>query len=309
MLRWLDVPWLDNLMDKDHVDDKGDLWKSTKQIICQTGRPYDRCSIRTSSYKQLTCFGYIVESLKKIVYFLSYVSAISINLRAIFLMELSIDSFEFWTCIISTTCTTLISLYLVMLMSSQCIKLPPKPTPFVYKGYVPFVLSSSLRLLLDLRKDVYGQFIFAYIYIVLLVCFFSLQLFSTFTKKFTIRAPVNFWFYKFISFNFVTNDGAYKKVVRLFDTLGSLFGLVGLVLGLFSLLMDQYDVEFELQGELKEAADGLRSFVNGLKDISDGFKEIINAIDFKITCELVYSTLATGSAAAFILSIVPGIIK
>ena len=68
-------------------------------------------------------------------------------------------------------------------------------------------------------------------------------------------------------------------------------------------------MEFELQGELKEAADGLRSFVNGLKDISDGFKEIINAIDFKITCELVYSALATGSAAAFILSIVPGIIK
>ena len=221
-------------------------------------------------------------------------------------MELSIDSFEFWTCIISTTCTTLISLYLVMLMCTQCFNLPPKPTPFVYKAYVPFVLSSSLRLLLDLRKDVKGQYIFAYIYVVLLTCFIFLQLFSTFTKKMTIKAPVNFWFYKFIGFNFYANDGAYKKVVRLFDTLGSLFGLVGLILGLFSLLMDQYDLEFELEGELKEAADGLKTFVDGVKDVSDGLKQIIKAFDFKVTCEIIYSTLASGTAAAFVLSIIPG---
>ena len=294
------------MLNYQHIDDKGDKWNSTKQIICQTGKPYDRSSIRTSSYKQLTFFGYIVESIKKLVYFFSYVCAISMNMRAIFLMELSIQSFEFWTCIISTTCTTLISLYLVVLMSSQCFSLPPKPTPFVYKAYVPFVLSSSLRLLLDLRKDVKGQYIFAYIYLVLFICFIFLQVFSAFSKKMTVKAPVNFWFYKFIGFNFYANDGAYKKVVRLFDTLGSLFGLVGLILGIFSLLMDQYDMEFELQGELKEAAEGLRSFVGGVKDVSDGLKQIIKTFDFKVTCKMIYSTLAGGTAAAVFLSVVPG---
>ena len=221
-------------------------------------------------------------------------------------MELSIKSFEFWTCIISTTCTTLISLYLVVLMSTQCFSLPPKPTPFVYKAYVPFVLSSSLRLLLDLGRDVYGQYVFTYIYVVLLSCYIFLQVFSTFSKKMTIKAPVHFWFYKFIGFNFYANDGAYKKVVRLFDTLGSLFGLIGLILGMFSLLMDQYDMEFELQGELKDAADGLKSFVGGIKSVSDGLKQIIKAFDFKVTCDMIYTTLASGSAAAFILSIIPG---
>merc|ERR1719347_335002 len=100
------------------------------------------------------------------------------NLRAILLMELSIYSFEFWTCIISTVCTTLISLYLVILVCIQCFKLPPRETPFLSQVYVPFVLSSGIRLLLDLHKDPEGQYIFAYSYIILMLSFVVLQILS-----------------------------------------------------------------------------------------------------------------------------------
>eukprot|EP00092_Neocalanus_flemingeri_P001559 GFUD01001661.1.p1 GENE.GFUD01001661.1~~GFUD01001661.1.p1 ORF type:complete len:1153 (-),score=202.90 GFUD01001661.1:50-3508(-) len=322
---WRDVPWLDNILTDKHIDDKGDRWKSTKDILGHIGNSDDLTSIDSSSpkkcskgnlekkelfykttYKQLTCFGYILESLKKITYFISYVCAIAMNLRAILLMELSIHSFEFWTCIISTSCTTLISLYLVILVCIQCFKLPPKPTPFLSQVYVPFVLSSGLRLLLDLRKDSYGQYFFAYVYVILIFTFLFLQIFSIFTKTMSRKEPFNFWFFKFLSFNFYKSEGAYKKVVRLFDTLGSFFGLVGLILGLFSLLMDQYDLEFEAEGELKDVADGLKAFGEGVKSVADGVKEIIKAFDFNVTCEVIYSTLAGGSVAAFVLSIIPG---
>ena len=322
---WRDVPWLDDILTDKHIDDKGDSWKSTKEILGQIANsdvlmptnslPPTKCEKENlekkelfykTTYKQLTCFGYIVESLKKIIYFISYVCAIAMNLRAILLMELSIYSFEFWTCIISTSCTTLISLYLVILICIQCFNLPSKPTPFLSKAYVPFVLSSGLRLLLDLRKDASGQYSFAYIYVILIVCFVCLQLFSAFTKSMSIEEPVKFWFYKFLSFNFYTSEGAYKKVVRLFDTLGSFFGLIGLILGMFSVLMDQYDLEFEPEGELKDITDGLKSFGDGVKDVADTLKRILKNLDIKITCELIYSTLASGTLAASALSMIPG---
>merc|ERR1719318_1610767 len=228
------------------------------------------------------------------------------NLRAILLMELSMYSFEFWTCIISTSCTTLISLYLVLLVCIQCFKLPPKATPFLSQAYVPFVLSSGIRLLLDLRKDPHGQDFFACSYVILMLSFIILQILGTFTKTLSIKEPVNWWFLKFISYNFYTSEGAYKKVVRFFDTLGSFFGLVGLIIGIFSLLMDQYDLEFEPEGELKEVADGLQAFGDGVSSVADGLKEIIKAFDWNVSCEAIYSTLASGSAAAFVLSIIPG---
>ena len=75
---------------------------------------------------------------------------------------------------------------------------------------------------------------------------------------------------------------------------------------MFSLLMDQYDLEFEAEGELKDVADGLKSFAEGVKSVADGLKEIIKAFDWNVSCEAIYSTLASGSAAAFVLSIIPG---
>ena len=84
-------------------------------------------------YQQFTVLGHVLEVLKKIVYFISYVISIAMNLRACLLMELSVFSFEFWTCIISTSCTTLMSLYLVILVCIQCFSIPPRQTPWLSK--------------------------------------------------------------------------------------------------------------------------------------------------------------------------------
>ena len=112
-----------------------------------------------------------------------------------------------------------------------------------------------------------------------MLSFILLQIVSPLAKNLSIKEPVNWWFFKFLSYNFYTREGAYKKVVRLFDTFGSLFGLVGLILGMFSLLMDQYDLEFEAEGELKDIADGLKSFTAGVKSVADALNDIIKHFD------------------------------
>ena len=94
--------------------------------------------------------------------------------------------------------------------------------------------------------------------------------------------------------------------MRFFDTLGSFFGLLGLLLGLFSVLCDQYDLEFEFEGELKDFADGLSKFQSQVENVVDTVNNIIKKIDYKITCEHIYSIFAGGSTTALILSILPG---
>ena len=60
------------------------------------------------TYQQFTLLGYVVESLKKLVYFVSYVIALAMNLRACLLMELSLASFEFWTVRVNITTISLL---------------------------------------------------------------------------------------------------------------------------------------------------------------------------------------------------------
>ena len=83
---------------------------------------------------------------------------------------------------------------------------------------------------------------------------------------------------------------------------------MGLLLGLFSMMCDQYDLEFEFEGDLKTFADGVTDFTSRVTEVADELKRIIKAIDYNISCEQIYSALTTGSVAAFVLSIVPGII-
>ena len=312
------MPWLDNSLTPGHVDDKGDMWHSSKEIwsgilstqelLSTNSSPVKAARVAgaSKSYQQFTILGYVLESLKKLVYFASYVIAVSMNLRAVLLMELSIESFEFWTCVISTVCTSLISLYLVILICIQCFRLPPRQTPFLSKIYVPFTLSSGIRLLLDLRRDVSGQRFFAYTYLLLILAFFFLEILSLLTKQWRLRHPIDWWAIKFIKLNFFSCDGAYKKCVRLFDTLGSFFGLVGLLLGLFSVMCDQYDLEFEFEGDLKTFADGVSEFTSKVTGVADELKRIIKTIDYNITCEQIYSFFATGTVAATMLSLLPG---
>jgi len=319
---WRNVPWLDNSILQEHVDDKGDCWKSRKDYLGHNDALNDLKSINSSTptrsefgekekyykstYKELTCCGYILESFSKIFYFASYVCAITMNLRALLLMDLSIESFEFWKVIIGTSCTTTISVYLVLLICVQFFRLPPTKTAFIPKAFVPFVLSSGIRLFLDLHKDINGQYTFTYIFIALFLSFVLLESMLLLTRVLSVKTFISWWFFRFLRHNFYTSEGAYKKLVRLFDTLGSCFGLICLVIGIFSLLMDQYDFEFEAEGDLKDVVDGLQSFAEGVKTVADAVKEVIRHLDFNVTCEAIYTALASGSVAAFVTSIIPG---
>ena len=321
--RWRDCPWLDNSLTDFHVDDKGDIWRSSSDIWLQLSPLKGLASLSPApqntvsqtallgqrsqkTYQRFTFLGHIIEGLKKIVYFVSYVTAITMNLRAVILMELDIRSFEFWTCIISISSTTMISLYLVILVCIQCFKVPPTQTPFLSKIYVPFTLSSGLRLILDLRRDLSGQDLFAYSYVILITSFTVLELLSLATKHVRLRQPIRSWVVKFLTLNFYSCDGAYKKCVRLLDTVGSCFGLIALLLGLFSVLCDQYDLDFEFEGDLKSFVEGVQTFNSGIRSIADALKRIIDPIDLKITCEAVYTTIASGTVAAGVLGLVPG---
>ena len=163
-----------------------------------------------------------------------------------------------------------------------------------------------MRLILDLRRDVTGQRFFAYTYVVLMVSYMLLELLSLLTKQWRLKDPIDWWAYKFIKTNFYSCDGAYKKCVRLFDTMGNFFGLLGLLIGLFSVLCDQYDLEFEFEGELKTFNQQVTKFRDTVYSVSEELQKIIKKIDYNITCEQIYSAFATGSAAAFVLSFVPG---
>ena len=93
-------------------------------------------------------------------------------------------------------------LYLVMLVCIQCFKVPPSQTPFLSKVYVPFTLSSGLRLILDLRRDVSGQDLLAYSYVILMSSFVVLELLSLATKNVRLTQPIRSWAAKFLNLNF-----------------------------------------------------------------------------------------------------------
>ena len=83
-------------------------WRCPQEIWCQLVTAKEAATLQKKApkvggagarktYQQFTLLGYVVESLKKLVYFVSYVIALAMNLRACLLMELSLASFEFWT--------------------------------------------------------------------------------------------------------------------------------------------------------------------------------------------------------------------
>ena len=248
----------------------------------------------------------MLELARRVLYFLSFVMAISMNLKTVFLMEKDVKSFEFWTITISLSCTSLTSLYLVVFMITKFFRLPHSPTPFLSKVYVPFTLSCALRLNLDLDKDQTTQQLFCYSYCLLLLLFVCLEIISHFTRRWRLTEPIDWWTYKFLLLNFYSCEGAYKKCVRVLDTLGSLTALSGLLLGIFSLLCDQYDLEFELEGELKDVQDSLESYKNGLDKFSSDLESVYKQLNFSITCSDIYKVWAGGAMATFVFSIIPG---
>ena len=150
------------------------------------------------------------------------------------------------------------------------------------------------------------QIIFGHTYIGLMAAYLFLHGIFILADKWVTKQPITYFLFRFLRFNFITAEGAYKKFVRLFDTLGSFFGLVALVLGIFSLLCDQYDIEFELEGELKELKDTLEGFYERMKLLVDDLEKIVKALNIQVTCNHVYELMSTGIVAGIVASFIPG---
>ena len=124
------------------------------------------------------------------------------------------------------------------------------------------------------KIDPKQQEIFGYAYIFLMSAYLLFHSIFILADKWVTKQPITYFIFKFLRFNFVIAEGAYKKFVRFFDTLGSFFGLVALILGIFSLLCDQYDIEFELEGQLKEMKDTLEEFRDSMKPVVNDLKKV-----------------------------------
>ena len=334
--KWRNVPWLDNYQTAKHIDDKDDKWKSfydlalhrtmkrqleLDSISSQVPLKHDQTESPSScskpeekiqAYKKLTSCGYVLETQKRIIYFVSYVISITMNIYVFLLIDLKPHSFEFWTCLLSTVSNTLISFYLVSLVAIEFCQLPPRSTPFLSKIYVPFTLSCGMRTLLDVNMHPTQKTYFGYVYCILLGVYLSFHIIGFCLRRWTIQEPINNFIVKFFRFNFYTSEGAYKKWVRLFDTIGGFCGLIALILGIFSLLCDQYDVEFEVEGELKEFLDEFSQFSGHVKEMVDHVRDLIKSLETVIpdfTCEKIYQMVGGAIAIGGVISFIPGLTK
>ena len=152
------------------------------------------------------------------------------------------------------------------------------------------------------------QKIFGHTYIGLMAAYLVLHGVFIFLDKWVTKQPITYFLFRFLRFNFITAEGAYKKFVRLFYTLGSFFGLVAHVLGIFSLLCDQNDIEFEL-GELKELKDTLEGFYERMKLLVDDLEKNLKALNVHAVNSSVSSLyeLMTGIVARIVdLASFPG---
>ena len=326
--KWRNVPWLDNYQTAKHIDDKDDKWKSFYDLALHriTKRQLDLDSVssevplkqtespttckkseeKIDTYKLLTPCGFVMESMKRTIYFAAYVLSITMNVYVFLLIDLKPSTFEFWTCLLSTVCNTLISFYLVVLVAIEFCQLPPRSTPFLSKIYVPFTLSCGMRTLLDVDMHHSQKTCFGYAYCILLSIYLLLHIIGFCTRRWAIQDPINNFIVKFFRFNFFTSEGAYKKWVRLFDTIGGFCGLIALILGIFSLLCDQYDVEFEVEGELKEFLDEFGEFSGHVKDMVDKVRELISKLDIDLNCDKIYKMVGGAAAIGVGISFIPG---
>ena len=332
--KWRNVPWLDNYQTAKHIDDKDDKWKSFYDLALHriTKRQLDLDSVssevplkqtesptsckkseeKIDTYKLLTPCGFVMESMKRTIYFAAYVLSITMNVYVFLLIDLKPSTFEFWTCLLSTVCNTLISFYLVVLVAIEFCQLPPRSTPFLSKIYVPFTLSCGMRTLLDVDMHHSQKTCFGYAYCILLSIYLLLHIIGFCTRRWAIQDPINNFIVKFFRFNFFTSEGAYKKWVRLFDTIGGFCGLIALILGIFSLLCDQYDVEFEVEGELKEFLDEFSEFSGHVKEMVDHVRDLIKNLETVIpdfTCDKIYKMVGGAIAIGGVISLVPGFTK
>merc|ERR1712061_21953 len=144
-----------------------------------------------------TVFGHIVEIIKKVLYFTCYIVAIALNLRALLVVNVNVSDIDFWTCILSATCCIIISLYLLINIVVRSFRQHNKPTPFLSRIYVPFVMSSGFRLLMDTMENIPGKDTAMYVYLSLMVLYILMQFFSLITMSCSFKRSIDVCFCNF----------------------------------------------------------------------------------------------------------------
>ena len=109
---------------------------------------------------------------------------------------------------------------------------------------------------------------------------------------------------KFILNIYFINHGI-RKILRVLDTLASIFLLTGLVVGIASIFIEQYDVVFIPDGFAKDILYNLEKVQDEYKFIMSRLKNIIDSLDLKITCENVYQTATTSAVLGLISLLFP----
>ncbi|CAB4069316.1 unnamed protein product [Lepeophtheirus salmonis] len=193
-----------------------------------------------------------------------------------------------------------------------------KKIPSVWKFVAPYVLTCSAKFLMDTNLErelgyTEGEFILIQrsfedarettallwpILMVLALLLFSIEMARKYCHK---DRAVGCW--NFLLLN-MKEEGINKKIIRFFDTAGSLFALSGLIFGITSLFVDQYDLVFDPEGIVKDIVNGCKMFQVSFRPVKNILQEIIKVLDKKFTCSDVYKTLASsvvtmGSRSAY----------
>ncbi|XP_040574191.1 uncharacterized protein [Lepeophtheirus salmonis] len=308
---WHGVAWLYDRFKDDNVEDKGDKWIKPVKVKDETTK------------KRAIILDAVFNWIDRIFIVALNIIALTLFLYTIVYRSTNTADPEFWFVIGGTISLSFLTLFSLSYNVILCILTnfdSKKKVPSVWKFVAPYVLTCSAKFLMDTNLErelgyTEGEFILIQrsfedarettallwpILMVLALLLFSIEM----TRKYCHKdRAVGCW--NFLLLN-MKEEGINKKIIRFFDTAGSLFALSGLIFGITSLFVDQYDLVFDPEGIVKDIVNGCKMFQVSFRPVKNILQEIIKVLDKKFTCSDVYKTLGAGSAAALFASFFPG---
>ncbi|TRY80092.1 hypothetical protein TCAL_17091 [Tigriopus californicus] len=335
---WHCVPWLLDRFEYAHVEDKDDVWirfnaqgrvhPPLKHPDVEDGSPaslngikfhetQNKTRVRRPSAPPLSFDEQMWKSTRDIVsgvcnvmIFATFGISLMSQIYAFFSALDKREGLEFWINI-STWITNLLLilcaiLYLFFYVGWRCHL--SHHVPLLIKFLAPFCLSNAALAVFNVSAESelprYYKVIMSYIWIysigimVILVILEQSFIIGPYSKTMTS-------FRRIVRLN-CYEEGVNKKLIRVFDTSGSLSALVALVLGITSLFIDQYDLNFEPEGAAKELARVANEFRDTTRTVTSVLDQLIKTLDRQFDCKEVFTVLGTGATLTLFASFFPG---
>lgn len=333
------VPWLRDRFVYEHVEDKDDVWIkfSTKEREnLPLKRDYDKNSpaflndIKNYDTKDPGRVGRqrssspppsfdermwrtikdIVSGVSNVMIVFVFGIALISQIYAFFSTLYEREGLEFWINISTFLNNFLLIvgsfIYMFIFVGWRCHL--SHEIPLLVKFLAPFCLSNAALAVFNAPGESvlprYYKVAIAYVWVyaigIMIVLFLVEQSFilGPYPEKITA-------FKKFVRQNW-HEEGINKKVIRTFDTLGSVGALVALVLGITSLFVDQYDLHFEPEGAAKELARVAKEFRDTTRTVTSVLDQLIKTLDRQFDCKEVFTVLGTGATLTLFASFFPG---